>query len=159
VQDLALPRGQRFQAGVGRGRPRRSGELLKYERGQARAEVRVAGGHPLDRRDQLGGVDGLRHISERAGADHRHHVLRGVRDRQREHTRRILGRSQGTQDGHAPVRNMDVEQDDIGRGCVNRGDRLGRSRRLPDHLAVVLELCPDPGAEEVMVIDHDDAQA
>ena len=156
VQDLALARRQRLE--LRGGGPARRAEGLQHERGQARAEARLAGGDGRDRRQQLGGVDRLGHVAQRARADHRHDVLGGVGDREREHPRRASARQRLQHRHAAAVGQVHVEQHDVG---LRRGDhrqRLGGRGRLAHDVVMGGELGAHARAEEMVIVDDDDPQ-
>ena len=158
LQHLALARGERVELGVD---GRLAGaERVEHEAGEPRREDGVALGRALDRVDELLARDRLGHVAARAGADDVDHVLGGVRDGEREEAdagalRRDL-RDHGVA---AAVGQVDVEQDDVGIEIADERDCLRDGAGLADDLDGVAELGPDARAEEMVVVDEDDAPA
>src|SRR5438105_2134674 len=133
-------------------------EGVEDEAGEARREDGVALRDALDRRRELVARDRLRHVAAGAGADDGDHVLRRVRDREREETDGRSRLRDGVDDRvAAAVRKVHVEEDDLGIELLDQRHRLGDARGLADELDGLAELGPHAGAKEVVVVDEDDA--
>jgi hypothetical protein len=95
----------------------------------------------------------------RAGADDRDDVLGGVRHRQREEDELRSFRLQGLEDGSAASsRQVDVEEDDLGRRGADALDGGLHVGRLPHHLDRVTELGAHTRAEHLVVVDQEHAR-
>src|SRR5205085_5276556 len=113
---------------------------------QAGGEDGVAVGHPLDRVDQVGARDRLRHVAAGPGPDDGDDVLGGVGHRQGEEADVGTGAGYRLDDLLAPAaREVGVEQYDVGIGVKDADDGavdvVGRS----DHLHLVAQLGPHAG--------------
>jgi hypothetical protein len=162
-QHLALPRGQLIKLGV-KGwldvvRRGRGSEGVKNEAGQPVREHRVAVRHPPDRVREVARRDGLGHVAARARPDHRDHVLRGVRGRQRQELDlRVFLLNLGDDGVPAAAGQVDIEQDHVGEQPPDQLDGRGDVLRLPYHLDPRTELGPYAGAEQAVVVDEDHAR-
>ena len=162
---LPLALGEPVEVLVDGGDVDRAGERVEHEPGQPRREHRVPVGDPLDRLDQLRAGDRLGDVAPGAAADRADHVLRGVRDAERQEARRGPGRRGGGQPPHhldaAPAGQVHVEQHHVGPVLADGGHRLVDVGRLRAHVDDPRpdpgQLRPDPAAEHRVVVDDDDA--
>src|SRR4051794_283718 len=155
LQHLPLARRQLVEVGVA-AHPVAGAEGVQHEPREAWREYGVAARDLLDRRRQLRAGDGLRDVAAGAGADHRNHVLGGIRDGQREELHaRPLGRHLVDDRVAAPVRQVHVEQHHVGVELLDQRHGGGDASRLPDHLDRVTELGPHAREEEIVVVDQD----
>jgi hypothetical protein len=161
-QHLALPRGQlvefRIEGRLDVVRRGRRGEGVKDEAGQPVREHRVAVRDPPDRVREVGGGDRLGDVAPRARPDHRDHVLRGVRGRQREELDLgMLLLDRGDDGMTAAARQVHVEQNHIREEPPDQLDRRGDVVRLADHLHPAAELGAYARAEQAVVVDEQHA--
>ena len=127
------------------------GELLQPV---PRPLERQVGAHP---RHQLGLVEGLRHVVDRAGLERAHDERLVVRGRQEDD--RDLGQARLGADALAHLESVHlghqhVEQDEVGRGgghalerLLARGDRDDLKAKRPQHVAEHLDV-------RLLVVDH-----
>lgn len=132
----------------------------------SRGEDRVAVLDPEDGVDQVGAGDGLGDVAAGAAPDDADDVLGGVRDGQRQEAHRVLdraheGRAAAQHLDAAAAREVDVEEDDLGAGRRDDGDRLVDVGGLADDLDTGLLGAADlglySGAEHPVVVDEHDS--
>ena len=142
-----------------------AGERVEHEPRQPRREHRVAGGHPLDRGDQLRTGDRLGDVAARTGPDRADHVLGRVRDGQCEEPRghscfaAAAQRNPPHHLGATTAGQVYVEQHHLRLVLEYGGHGLVDVGRLGDDVDRGAELGADAGAEHgVVVDDHDGAR-
>src|ERR1700761_895461 len=162
-QDLALPGGQLIEFRV-EGRLDviwcgRSGEGVEHEAGQPVREHRVAVRDPPDRVRQVAGGDRLGHVAPRARPDHRDHVLRRVRGRQREELDLgMLLLDLGDDGLAAAAGQVHVEQDHVGQQLADQFDGRSDVCGLADHFHPRAKFGAHARAEQAVVVDQDHAR-
>ena len=100
----------------------------------------------------------LEHKAACAGTDHRDDVLGCVGDREREEAHPRPTREDRPDHGlPTAARHVDVDEHDVGLALEDHVDGRVDLGRLADHLRAVAELGPHPTAEQVVVVDQEDA--
>ena len=152
---LPLPRGQQVQPRIDR-RRRLPGERVQDEPRQPRREYRVTLEDAGDRGDQVSRRDRLRHVSAGAGPDHGDHVLRRVRDRQRQEPDVRVGLPDRLDHRQAaPVGHVDVHQNDVRLPRPDPLDGRGHVGGVPDQLERLAQLGADARQEQPVVVDQE----
>ena len=136
-----------------------AGERVEHEAGEPRREDGVAAGHAAHRVGQLGAGDRLGHVAARAGADDRDHVLGGVGDRQREEAlgRPRLARRRGSPATPPPPGICTSSSTTSGSSSTMQRTASSTVGGVAEHLDEAVELGAHAGAEQLVVVDDDDA--
>src|SRR5699024_10642556 len=138
-------------------------ERVEHESREPRREYRVATVDSGDGARDFRAGGGFREIPSRARSDNTHDVVCRVRNAQREHlgasALRTLGDDAGDLGSPAarPPGQVDVEENDIGLSLGDELDRLINSSRLPHDPELPTEGGSQPGPEDLVIIDDDDA--
>jgi hypothetical protein len=160
LEHLALARGELVELRVAcLRRLLPSGERVEHEAGETRREDRVALLHAPDRVGELLTGDPLRHVAACPGADDGDHVLGRVGHAQGKEAgpRARLARPAQHRNA-AAVGHVHVEQHHVRLRATDRVDRLLDAARLPRDLQVLLELGPDAGPEQLVIVDDEYAR-
>ena len=135
-------------------------QALEHLRGDLRRDERLAARGGADAGDQL--VDGgvLQQVAAGAGHDGVHHVVVVDGDGQHDDAgpRRDARHLARRLDAGEP-RHLQVHDDDVRRELADEAQRVAAVVGLSDDLeALFLEQAPQAAAEEVVVVDEQDAQ-
>ena len=135
--------------------------LVEHEVGEAEHVARQVAGRAaedrLDARDDLGEAERLRHVVVAAGAERLDLVLGRVLRGQEEHRALEAARAEPPADlDPLDVGEHPVEDDQVGLGARDRGERVAAVVRLLDLVALVAESGRDRVDDRRLVVDDED---
>src|SRR5438477_940419 len=158
LQPLALTRRQSVELRVAADRLA-GAKSVENEAGEARREHGIPLRDMLDRVGELSTGDRLGDVPARAGTYDADHVLSGVGDGEREKLHaRPFERDSGDDAFAAAVGEVDIEQHDVRVELADQRNRLGDSARLADDVDRCRDLAADAGAEQLVIVDENDAE-